>query len=140
MHPFSMLVFDPHPALLRMLVRYLEEQHSGMLIIAGAAFREADALVLAMATSPEVVLLGMRGPMTHALQLIVALRCLLPTVIIVMMNDLGMAGYAQAALDGGADTFVDKDHLNADLIPAILQVARARDSIPAAVLTASDTR
>ena len=79
MIPLSMLVFDPHPGLLRLIVQYLEEHHAGTLVIAGAAFRDTDTLALAAATCPQVVLLGMNGQLQDALQLIVALRRLLPT-------------------------------------------------------------
>ena len=92
----------PNPALLRLMVRYLEEHHAESLTVARAASCEADALALAAAAHPQVVLLGMYGPAQDALQLIVSLSRLLPSVIVVGMSDLGVAGYAQAALDAGA--------------------------------------
>jgi DNA-binding NarL/FixJ family response regulator len=126
---FTLLVFDPHPALLGILVRYIEAHHADSLTVAGAAFREPDALALAASAYPQVVLLGMRGAIPDGLGLIAAVRRLLPSAIIVGMSHLGTAGYAQAALDAGADTFVDKDDLKARLLPAILQIADARNTL-----------
>jgi DNA-binding NarL/FixJ family response regulator len=127
MPPFSILVFDSHPALLGALIQHIEAHHAESLAIAGAAFRQSDALVLAAATSPQIVLLGTSGPMQEAARLIEHLHRLLPSAIVVLMTHLGMAGYAQAALDIGADMFVDKDHLNTRLVPAIMQIARDRN-------------
>jgi DNA-binding NarL/FixJ family response regulator len=136
----SMLIFDTHPALLGILVRYLKEQHAELLTVAGAACREADMLSLAATTCPQIVVLGVCGPMQDTIRLIDAVRRLLPSVIIVAMCQLGMAGYAQAALDAGADIFVDKDDLKRRLVPAILEAAVAQDIVPSAAATALSTR
>jgi DNA-binding NarL/FixJ family response regulator len=127
MVPVSVLVIDFHPAFLRFVVQYLDEQHSQTIRVAGSAFREADALALAAAIRPQVVLIGMSGSITAALSLIADLRCKMPTLEIVVMSQLGAAGYAQAALSAGAAAFVDKDRLRVELAPAILQAACARN-------------
>jgi DNA-binding NarL/FixJ family response regulator len=119
--PISVLVIDSNPAFLRFVVQYLEERHSEMIRVAGAAFRESDALILAAAISPQVILVGISGPLYTALGLIANVRRLMPSLAVVAMSQLGAAGYAQVALEAGATAFVDKDRLRADLAPAILQ-------------------
>jgi DNA-binding NarL/FixJ family response regulator len=120
------LVIDSNPAFLRFVVQYLDEQHSETISVAGAAFRESDALILAAAAGPQAVLVGMSGPASGALNLIANLRRQLPGLDVVAFSQLGSAGYAQAALAAGADIFVDKDRLRADLVPAILQAVYSR--------------
>ena len=126
MAPISVLVVDSNPAFLRFVVQYLDEQHSETISVAGAAFRESDALILAAAISPQVVLVGMSGPISRALDLIANLRRRLPQLEVVALSQLGSAGYAQAALAAGADIFVDKDRLRIDLVPAIVQAVYSR--------------
>lgn len=121
--PISVLVVDTNPAFLRFVVQYLEEQHSAEICVAGAAFRKPDALALATLYSPRVALVGVSGPISGALQLIADLRRQLPSLVVVVMSQLGSAGYAQIALEAGAAAFVDKDQLRADLASALLQAA-----------------
>ena len=127
MPPVPVLVVDFHPVFLRFVVQYLDEQHSEAIRVVGAAFHEADALALATAISPQVVLIGMSGSIDGALRFIADLRRLLPALEVVAMSQLGAAGYAQAALAAGAAAFVDKDRLRVELAPAILRVACARE-------------
>jgi DNA-binding NarL/FixJ family response regulator len=78
MMPFSLLIFESNPGFLRLLVQHVEANHGKTLSIVGAVFREADALALAQATCPQIVLLGMYGPVQKSYQLIDALRSRLP--------------------------------------------------------------
>src|SRR5689334_18796797 len=94
MAPVSVLVIDSNPVFLRFVVQFLEEQYSATIHVAGAAFREADALTLAAAINPQAVLIGMSGSIGAALGLIAALRRLLPSLEVVAMSQLGAAGYA----------------------------------------------
>lgn len=129
MAPISVLVMDSNPVFLRFVVQYLDERHGETIRVAGAAFRESDALVLAEAIGPRVALVGMSGSIGSALGLIADMRRLLPSLAVVAMCQLGSAGYAQAALDAGADAFVDKDRLRIELVPTILQAACARQTM-----------
>ena len=138
MLPISVLVIDSNPAFLRFVVQYLDEQHSETIRVAGAAFRETDALILAAAIDPQAVLVGMSGSVSSALALIANLRQRLPLLDVVAFSQLGSAGYAQAALEAGADIFVDKDRLRVDLVPAILQVTGALESLQSAALRAPE--
>jgi DNA-binding NarL/FixJ family response regulator len=128
MVPVSVLVMDSNPAFLRLVVQYLEEQYGAKIRVAGAAFRPSDALILAAAIAPQVLLVGMSGSIGPALGLIADVRRLLPAATVVAMSQLGAAGYAQAALAAGADVFVDKDRLRVDLAPAILEAACAQNA------------
>jgi DNA-binding NarL/FixJ family response regulator len=126
MGPISVLVMDSNPTFLRFVVQYLEEQPDEIFFVAGAAFREADALILAAAAGPQVALVGMSGPISRALDLIADLQQRLPTLAVVAMSQLGDAGYSQAAMHAGAAAFVDKDRLRIDLVPAIVQAVCSR--------------
>jgi DNA-binding NarL/FixJ family response regulator len=126
MQPYSVLKMDPNPAFLRFVVHYIEERHSETAHVVGAVFRASDALMLAGAAAPQVAIVGLSGPIDTALGLIADLRRVLPEMAVVAMSQLGSAGYAQAALEAGADCFVDKDSLLAELGPAIRRAVDAR--------------
>jgi DNA-binding NarL/FixJ family response regulator len=119
---------DSNPTFLRFVVQYLEEQPGQMFQVTGAAFREADALILATAACPQLALVGMSGPVASALRLIADLQQQAPELVVVAMSQLGAAGYAQAALEAGAAAFVDKDRLRMDLVPAIIQAVCSNKS------------
>jgi len=129
MLPITVLVIDSNPAFLRFVVQYLDEQHCETIRVAGAAFRASDALILAAATNPQAALIGMSGSIGSTRGLIADLRRMLPSLDVVAMSQLGAAGYVQAALAAGADAFVDKDRLQVDLVPAIIQAAGARNGL-----------
>ncbi|KPV48842.1 hypothetical protein SE17_35890, partial [Kouleothrix aurantiaca] len=101
-----------------------QETHTGRVCVAGAA-RPDEALALAAATRPQVVLVGLSGPVVAALALIAELRQS-GAQHVVAMSQLGSAGYAQAALAAGATAFVDKDRLQIDLVPVLNDLMACR--------------
>lgn len=113
MQPLSVLVVDANQSFLGFTVRYLEETYAGRVCVAGAA-RPDEALALAAASRPQMVLVGLSGPVGAALALIAELRqCGVHHVV--AMSQLGSAGYAHAALAAGATAFADKDRLQIEL-------------------------
>jgi DNA-binding NarL/FixJ family response regulator len=127
----SVLIVDHHPAFLQMITRFLDQQCSDRIIIVGAVFRPADALALAAARRPQIVVLGLNGDTQVSLALIAPLRTVLPNVGIIASAQLGLAEYQQAALVAGADRFISTDLLHRDLLPMIRTLADSRTAPPA---------
>ncbi|MGW4468581.1 response regulator [Nonomuraea sp. NPDC004354] len=106
-------------ALLRGSFRVLVENEPGMSV-AGEAGTGAQAVELAMATRPDVVLMDVRMPQMDGIE---ATRRIgdAARVLIVTMFDLD--AYVYAALRAGASGFLLKDIPPADLLAAIRVVA-----------------
>ncbi|MGV9303135.1 response regulator [Nonomuraea sp. NPDC003727] len=106
-------------ALLRGSFRVLVENEPGMSV-AGEAGTGAQAVELAMATRPDVVLMDVRMPQMDGIE---ATRRIggAARVLIVTMFDLD--AYVYAALRAGASGFLLKDTPPADLLAAIRVVA-----------------
>lgn len=128
MTPIRVLLVDDNPAFLRMATRFLQENCGNVVVVAGVAGGGEEALVKAQDLRPEVVLLDLAMPDLPGLEVIPRLRAALPEVGIVVLTLLDEAAYRQAALEAGADGFVSKATLGADLLPAIQQAVQARSS------------
>lgn len=128
MTPIPVLLVDDNPAFLRMATRFLQEHCGSVVVVAGVAGGGEEALVKAQDLQSEVVLLDLAMPDLPGLEVIPRLRAALPEVGIVVLTLLDVAAYRQAALEAGADGFVSKATLGADLLPAIQQAVQARSS------------
>jgi DNA-binding NarL/FixJ family response regulator len=134
----------PHPAPLRVLVADDQELvragfrlilEAAGLVVVGEAAHGAEALALAAAEHPDVVLMDIRMPVMDGLE---ATRRLTapgpgaPKVVILTTFDLD--DYVYEALRSGASGFLLKDAPRADLIAAV-RVAAAGDALLAPSVT-----
>lgn len=127
MDAIRLLLVDNNAGFLRVLGRYLETQ-SDLKIVASTQSGE-NALTLARSEALDVVVIDMAlddipGP--HA---ILRMRAALPKAWIVALTLWDADVYRLAALGAGADQFVSKVAMAAELLPAIRQAARRRVDI-----------
>jgi DNA-binding NarL/FixJ family response regulator len=122
----TLLLVDDNPTFLRILERFLDEQEDEELSVIGTATGGQEGLAKAMTLRPDVVLLDLAMPDTHGLDVIPRLRRMLPDVGIIALTLLSPESYREAALAAGADGFVTKANLDADLLPAIRGLAETR--------------
>ena len=128
MDTVRLLLIDDNPSLLSILCRFLK-QH-GDLTVVDTAQNGSDALAKARHLKPDVILLDLAMKDVSGLDMLPRLRADLPEARIVVVTLRDTAAYRTAALARGADAFVSKAAMNAELLPAI------RDSsshVPAAV-------
>ena len=125
MNPISVLIADDNPTFLRIVTRFLEEQSRKTVSVVATARGGEEALAQAEALRPQVVLIDLNMPGLSGLEAIPRLRRALPDAGIIAVTLLDTDGYRQAALAAGADDFVSKMTLNAELLPAIRRVALA---------------
>jgi len=125
MNPISVLIADDNPTFLRIVTRFLEEQSRKTVSVVATARGGEEALAQAEALRPQVVLIDLNMPGLSGLEAIPRLRRALPDAGIIAVTLLDTDAYRKAALAAGADDFVSKMTLNAELLPAIRRVALA---------------
>src|SRR3990172_3418617 len=125
MNPISVLIADDNPTFLRIVTRFLEEQSRKTVSVVATARGGEEALAQAEALRPQVVLIDLNMPGLSGLEAIPRLRRALPDAGIIAVTLLDTDAYRKAALAAGADDFVPKMTLNAELLPAIRRVALA---------------
>ena len=116
------LLVDDHEAFLRVATEFLQ-RHDELTVI-GVARGGEEALAQAQDLRPEVVLIDLNMPGLGGLETIPLLRAMPPEAGIIALTLLDPKVYRQAALAAGADDFVRKADLSADLLPAIRRVVQ----------------
>ncbi len=125
----SILLVDENPIFLRVTSRILREYYRDELMLLGMSPGNHDALDQSQRLKPRVILIGMGQNGDTSLWLIPLLRVLLPDVKIVVLGQLDMPAYRQAAMDAGADAFVAKVALSHELLPTIRRVTDTRPAL-----------
>ncbi len=126
LRPMTLLLVDDNPRFLRILERFLDGLGGEEISVIGTAAGGQEALAKARALRPDVILLDLAMPDTHGLDVIPRLRRILPEVGIIALTLLNPESYREAALGAGADGFVTKASLDADLLPAIRRLTETR--------------
>jgi DNA-binding NarL/FixJ family response regulator len=123
-NPTSVLLVDESLTFLRIAMRFLD-MHDDIVVV-GAVRGGEEALAQVQDLEPDVVLIDIAMPdLLGGLKFIPRLRAALPGVGIIALTLIGTDGYRQAALEAGADDFVPKAAMGADLLLAIRRVGQA---------------
>lgn len=117
----SVLIVDDNAKFVSIVSRFLQEQPE--VTVVGTAIGGADGIAKAVALRPQVVLLDLVMPEFSGFYVLPRLRELLPSAAVVVLTLLEGEGYEEATRAAGADGFVAKSTLHADLVPAILEAA-----------------
>lgn len=120
MKPISVLLVDDNPVFLGIVTRFLQQHEE--IVVSGGVNSGEEALLQAHRLKPDVVLIDLAMPKVSGMEAILRLRAAWPRLGIIALTLLDTNGYRQAALTAGADEFVAKDNLNAELLPAIQRV------------------
>ena len=124
------LLIDENPVFLRAVTAFLQRQ-SGFVTLCTAARMEA-ALVGARDFCPAVIVIDPNNSNLEGLGVIPRIRTVSPQVGIVVLALIDSATYRDASLATGADCFVSKSNMAADLLPAIHRAVRGGGSRPPA--------
>ena len=124
MEPIRLLLIDDNPAILNSLTRFLEDDPQVSVVDACGDGREVLGKLEDL--RPDVILLDLQLPGMSGLELIPHLRAERSDVGIVMFTLHAHRIYVEAALEVGADDFLDKAGPLSALIPAIRQVVQDR--------------
>jgi DNA-binding NarL/FixJ family response regulator len=123
----------------RAVTAFLEQESDRQVCVVGTAATGEEALARALDLRPDVVLVDLRMPGLPALEAIPRLRSLLPEVGIIALTFLEGDHYRRASLGAGANELIGKARVDADLLPAIRGIARAREAAPGNVRAAALT-
>jgi DNA-binding NarL/FixJ family response regulator len=119
--PISVLMIDDNLTFLRIATRFLDAYDD--VVVVGTVSEGEIALAQAHALQPDVVLVDTAmSSLQEGLKFIPQLRAVLPRVGIIALTLIGTDGYRQAVLEAGADDFVPKAAMGADLLSAIRRV------------------
>jgi len=132
MAPVSVLLVDDNTTFLRILKNFLQEHWNGDLNIVGTATNGEEALEKITLLKPQLLLLDLVMPGMSGLQVLPRLKQASPQTQIVVLTLLNSPDYRRASLAAGADDFVAKENLDADLRPVlakIIQAEMARSSL-----------
>lgn len=114
------LVVDDSPVALRSICSVLRELP--LVKVVGTAGDGREAVALASALHPDLVLLDVQMPVMSGLEAVPLLRQNLPGTRVVMVTVHDSPEVRQACDEFGAHGFIAKDHLNRELPRLLLQM------------------
>jgi DNA-binding NarL/FixJ family response regulator len=123
----TILIVDDN-AQLRALLRGLATQEPDCHVV-GEAADGAEAIHLAQALQPDIVLLDLAMPRVNGLEALRRIKAARPATTVIIVTVHGEDAYRQAAAEGGADAFLLKKTLVTVLLPT-LQRLRGSTSPP----------
>ena len=125
----TILIVDDN-ARLRALMRGIAAQESDLHVV-GEAADGAEAMRLAQALQPDIVLLDLAMPRVNGLEALRRITAARPATTVIIVTVHAEDAYRRAAEDGGADAFLLKKTLGTVLRPTI-QRLRGSTSPPQA--------
>jgi two-component system, NarL family, response regulator DevR len=120
-HSTSILIVDDHE-LIREGMRALLDGEEGMEVV-GEAQTANEALALSRSLQPDVVVLDVRLPDRHGVEICADIRQLSPRTRILVCSGMSEGSALVDAAKAGADGFVSKEAPNAEIVDAVRRVA-----------------
>ncbi|HWR40999.1 MAG TPA: response regulator [Patescibacteria group bacterium] len=114
---YKMLIADDEPAV-RQYIRYLVQKHQLPFQICGEAVDGEQAVRIAKAEQPDLVMMDINMPLLNGLDAAAAIREKDPNVILYILTAYGQFDYAQRALQQRASGYLLKPTKPAELLTA----------------------
>jgi DNA-binding NarL/FixJ family response regulator len=111
------VVADDSPTALRSVCEYLE--FAGRFEVVGTASDGLNAIQLASAHKPDLVLLDLSMPRVNGLEAAEQIRLSSPNLRVIIFSELNGLSIADECRRHGADSFLHKSHLPDRLLPEI---------------------
>ncbi|HET7853893.1 MAG TPA: response regulator transcription factor [Candidatus Methylomirabilis sp.] len=119
--PTTILIVDDNEGVRTSLMRILEKDRGFKVV--GEAGDGSQALELARALSPDLILMDLAMPQVDGLEATRRIKAEQPETKVIIFTRYQDDAYRQAATRSGADAFLSKVTRVADLLAAIRQVA-----------------
>jgi DNA-binding NarL/FixJ family response regulator len=123
-----LLLVDDDPEF-RETLRVLLTQREEAVVLAEAGSGE-EALRLADALRPDVILMDLAMPRMNGLEVTRRLKAIWPAAVVVIITVHEEEAYRQTALAAGAEAFLVKKTLGVDLWPTLLKIAKKEQAQP----------
>jgi DNA-binding NarL/FixJ family response regulator len=123
-----LLLVDDDPEF-RETLRVLLTQREEALVLGEAASGE-EALRLADALRPDVILMDLAMPRMNGLEVTRRLRARWPGLAVIIITVHDEEAYRRTALAAGAEAFLVKKTLGVDLWPTLLKIAKKEQAQP----------
>lgn len=130
--PIRLVLVDDH-AIVRAGVRMLLNAHDAMQVV-GEAESAEEAITHVETWDPDIVLLDVSLPGVSGIDALEALRQRLPQARFIALSMHEDPEYVQRFLEAGGSGYVPKSSVEAQLVDAILAVARGEYYAPARLL------
>ncbi|MGA9533593.1 MAG: response regulator transcription factor [Anaerolineales bacterium] len=111
------LLIDDNPTFLSIVRQFMESRAQFEGIVTAPS--GSEGLSRARELQPDLVLLDLGMPGLTGLEILPVLRTILPHAIIIVLTLLDTEAYRSAAERLGADAYVSKEKLYAELMPTI---------------------
>lgn len=125
------LLADDH-AIVRRGLRSLLETEPGVKVV-GEAADGLEAVRLATAHTPDVVVLDIGMPLMNGIEVAARLRALTPAPRVIVLSMHTDESYILRALAAGAQAYLLKDSTDEELLPALRTVTAGKPFVSAAV-------
>ncbi|HEX9900676.1 MAG TPA: response regulator transcription factor [Candidatus Methylomirabilis sp.] len=130
--PTTILIVDDNQGVRNVLTRILQKGREFRVV--GEAEDGSEALELARALSPDLILMDLAMPRVNGLEATQRIKVERPGTKVIILTRYEEEAYRQAATQSGADAFVSKGTRLAELLATIRQVVQAgpnREPAPA---------
>jgi two-component system, NarL family, response regulator len=128
MSPIRVLIADDHPIVREGLHAVLSDQPD--LEVVGQAASGAEAVTLALAHRPDVILMDLRMPGMNGVEAIAAIKAQWAEAHVIVLTTYDGDEDIYRALQTGAQAYLLKDTPRAALLEAIRAVARGQKRLP----------
>lgn len=119
-HPARILIVDDHPAVREGLANRISRQAD--MEVCGEACDGPDAIALVVTSLPDVAIVDITLKTGSGIDLIKQLKDLNPSVRVLVWSMHVDSVYAERALRGGADGYINKEEATEHVIEAIREV------------------
>ncbi len=123
-----LLLVDDDPEF-RETLRVLLTQREDAVVLGEAGSGE-EALRLADALRPDVILIDLAMPRMNGLEVTRRLKARWPTLVVIIITVHDEEAYRRTALAAGAEAFLVKKTLGVDLWPTLLKIANKEQAQP----------
>jgi DNA-binding NarL/FixJ family response regulator len=111
------LIVDDNQRFLEFLEEFL--CHYADINVVGSALSGQEALELAENGQPDLIIVDLWMPDISGLDLTREIKARWPGVPTIVLTLLDSPQHRQAAMEAGADAFIDKPSMDSDLVPTI---------------------